>query len=254
MIRKPVAAGALIALTFPAMLSADDNSFSFPIDELRFNKITPAATLSLANKATVKTVAARRLVVSGPNPEFTVTAVASCKDGAKLTGVQVFAGGMVNHGGHLYPMQGWGQSAKNTAIAGQKAALVTMKVKVNMTREAGDSLVDLTFNPAREFESKLAAFAAKGGSPVYYMQAAEAFDMTIPIHFAAWCKMGPNDTNFPNMERGGFVRRDVPVTILYQGDPKIVDGVGVRATVGGTEGGKIAPPAKPRPQRVKTPE
>lgn len=252
--RKPVAAGALIALTFPGMLSADDNSFSFPIDDLRINKITPAAPLSLANKATLKTVAARRLVVSGPNPEFTVTAVASCKDGAKLTGVQVFAGGVVNQGGYIYPMQGWGQSAKNTAIAGQKAALVTIKVKVDMSREAGESLVDLSFNPAREFESKLAAFAAKGGSAVYYMQAAEAFDMTIPIHFAAWCKMGPNEKTFPNMEKGGFVRRDVPVTILYQGDPKIVDGIGVRATVGGNEGAKIAPPAEPKPQRVKKPE
>ncbi|MBA3863529.1 MAG: hypothetical protein CVT87_01370 [Alphaproteobacteria bacterium HGW-Alphaproteobacteria-9] len=249
-----MAAGALIALTFPAMLSADDNSFSFPIDELRFNKITPAATLSLANKATVKTVAARRLVVSGPNPEFTVTGVASCDEGAKLTGVQVFAGGMVNHGGQIVPMQAWGQSAKNTAVAGQKAALVTMKVKVNMTREVGDSLVDLTFNPAREFDRKLTVFAANGGSAASYMHTAEAFDMAIPIHFAAWCKMGPNHKTFPNMERGGFVRRDVPVTILYQGDPKIVDGVGVRATVGGTEGGKIAPPAKPKPQRVKTPE
>ena len=255
MIRTSVAAGTLIAVTFPTALSADEASFAFPIDDLRITKTIPTRhSLSLENKATLKTVAARRLLVSGPAPQFTVTGVASCKDGAKLTGVQAFAGSVVNSGGDVYPMQGWGQSAKNTSVAGQKAALVTLKVTVNLSREATDSLVDLSYNPALEFEKRLAAFVAKGGSAALYMQSAEAFDMAIPIHFAAWCKMGPNHSTFPNMERAGFVRRDVPVTILYQGDPKIVDGIGVRATVGGTEGGKIAPPAKPRPQRVKPPE
>jgi hypothetical protein len=254
MSRKTVGTGVLIALCYPAILSADEASFGFPIDDLRITQNIPGASLSLANKAPLKTVEARRLVVSGPNPQFTVTGVASCKEGAKLTGVQAFAGGVVNNGGQIMPMQKWGQSGKNTSVAGQKAALVSLKVEVMVSREATGSLVDLSFNPALEFEKKLAAYVAKGGSAALYMKTAEAFDMIIPIHLAAWCKTGPNDKSFPNMERAGFVRRDVPVTILYQGDPKIVDGTGVRATIGGTEAGKIAPPSEPKPARVKRPE
>jgi hypothetical protein len=57
--------------------------------------------------------------------------------------------------------------------------------------------------------------------------------MPVTVNLIAWCKMPANANSvLAGKTYAGFASRSVPVSILYSGDPKIVDGRGVRATVG----------------------
>src|SRR5690606_22457374 len=105
--------------------------------------------------------------------------------------------------------------------------------------------VDLSFNPAHAFEKKLTAFVNTGGSAAQYLHVDEVFHMDVPIILIAWCKMENRDSTFYGQESGGYVRRDIAASILYNGDPAVVDGVGVIAATKAT-GATVAAPQPPQ--------
>lgn len=241
----------LVTVASPA-LAADQTSFGHPLDEVKITQNIPSINLSLANTAAVKTVDARRLVVSGPDPQFTVKGIVACKPGARLTGVQAIAGSVVNNNGQITPMMDWGASPVLTNMAGQNAAEVAIPLKIKVSRTYNKEAVDLTFNPAREFEQKLRMFVNGGGSAAQYLQTSEAFGMKVPVHLIAWCRA--DSGVLAGQNRGGYVKREVPATILYNGDHRIVDGAGVRATVKGSGGTIEAPQPAQKPKRAQPPK
>lgn len=245
-------AGACVAVAATPALAADQSSFGHPLDEIRITQSLPSINLSLENRAAIKTVDARRLTVTGPEPQFTVKGVVACKPGAKLTGVQALAGSVVNNNGQITPMQNWGSSPVLTNIAGKAAAEVSIPLKVKVTRTYRGEAVDLTFNPARQFEQKLKMFVSNGGSAAQYLQTSEAFDMTVPVHLIAWCRA--DSGVLAGQTRGGFVKREVPATILFQGDHRIVGGIGATAATQGSGGTIGAPSPAEKPKRAAPPK
>jgi hypothetical protein len=246
-----IATACLVAITTSAV-AADQSSFGYPLDDVKITQNIPSINLSLSNRAAIKTVDARRLIVTGAEPQFTVNGIVACKPGAKLTGVQALAGSVINNNGQITPMQNWGSSAVLTNVAGQSAAVVAIPLKIKVSRAYNGEAVDLSFNPAREFELKLKKFVSNGGSAAQYLQVSEAFDMTVPVHLIAWCKA--ESGVLAGQTRGGFVKREVPATILFNGDPRIVDGAGVRAATKGSAGTVAAPQPAEKPKRVAPPK
>ncbi|MXO59200.1 hypothetical protein GRI89_06565 [Altererythrobacter salegens] len=238
-----------------AAAAADETSLPTLVTGAQFTDNLGDANLSLENKAAIKTVAARKLTVLGNDPHWTVTGLVGCRSGATLVKVQAFAGNVVNNNGVLYPIGTWSSSAEDTSVAGQIAAQVSLDLTLPVKRTYNNEAVELAFNPAREFELKLKAFVDKGGSAAQYMHTDEAYDMDVPIVLAAWCKMNGNSNFLPGMTQAGYVKRVVQATIIYHGDPAVVDGIGVISAQKATEGTVQAPTSKPtpKPQRVKAP-
>jgi hypothetical protein len=252
---KKATLAALAAALVSGPAVADETSLGATVGNVLITKPISPGNLGLANKASVKTVAALDLRVSGANPTFTVTGQVFCKNGAKLVAAQAIVGTLALNNGQLIALGALGQSTKLTSIAGRSAADVSLSVTLPVTRAAGDAAIDLTFNPARAYERKLKAYAAKGGSAAEYLRGAEAFDMPVAVNLVGWCKKPEGaDSVLAGKTYAGFAARTVPVTILYAGDPKIVDGAGVRAASVAREildrsepppPGRIAAPATP---------
>jgi len=235
---------ALAALTISAgPLAADETQLGATVMLLEIEKQIPPGNLGLKNASPSKLASKRDLVVTGERPQFTVAAKAYCKEGATLTAVQVFMGKVVITGQQAIPMASYGQSAKRVDIAGQRGARIDIPVTVNVARRAGNSLVELGFNPAKVYEKKLADYVAKGNTAAEYLRETQAFDMDTTVTLVAWCKMGPGNSVLSGKTYPGAVSRKVPVTILYNGDPAIVDGPAPRAT-STTRKAPAAPPVK----------
>jgi hypothetical protein len=119
-------------------------------------------------------------------------------------------------------------------------------------RDTG-AAVDLQFNPARHFMQQVKAFAAKGGSAATYLREDQAFEMPVTVNLVGWCKMPANANSvLAGKTYAGFASRSVPVSVLYSGDAKIVDGRGVRATAG--QQVKAPEESTPQVKRIEAPE
>lgn len=236
---------ALAALLVPvAAQASDETQLGSTVLLMEIEKPIPPGNLSLKNVSSSKLASKRDLVVMGENPRFTVAAKAYCKPGATLTAMQVFMGKVVVNHTQAYPMATYGQSGKRVDIAGQMGARIDIPVTVNVTRRAGNALVDLGFNPALAYEKMLADYVKKGHTAAEYLRETQAFDRKVTISLVAWCKMDPKaDSVLAGKTYPGVVSREVPVTILYNGDPAMIDGPAPRATTStrGTTGG---PPVK----------
>jgi hypothetical protein len=214
---------------------ADQTSLGPTVGNVLITKYIPGGNLSLANKASLKTVAAVDLRTSGNEPVYNVTGQLFCKNGARLVEAQAIIGKVFLHGPDAMAIAPDGQSAKLTSIAGRRDADVSIPVKLTVARRDTGAAVDLQFNPARHFMRKVKEFAAKGNSAAAYLRQDEAFEMPVTVNLVAWCKMPANANSvLAGKTYAGFASRSVPVSILYSGDPKIVDGRGVRATAGQT--------------------
>jgi hypothetical protein len=233
-IRYLIRCGVLATVAGSSAAQADEIHLGMTVGNIAITKNIPSANLGLFNQSAIKTVAAHDLRVTGNNPTFTVTGQIFCKNGARLVAAQAIIGTTALNNGQLIAMGALGQSAKQTAgIAGRSDADVSIPVTLPVTRSAGKAAIDLSFNPARAFEQKLKAFTGKGGSALTYLREAQAFDMPVKINLVGWCKMPENSNSvLAGKTYAGFSARTVPVTILYKGDPKIVDGAGVRAAAG----------------------
>ena len=130
--------------------------------------------------------------------------------------------------------------AKRIDIAGQMGARIDIPVTVNVTRRAGNAAVDLGFNPARTYEKMLAAYVAKGHTAAEYLRETQAFDKEVTISLVAWCR---GNSILSGKTYPALVERKVPVTILYNGDPAIIDGPQPRATAS-TREANGGPPVK----------
>lgn len=212
--------------------AADETSFGGTIQAMSIDQHIPPGSLSLRNDSTSKLASRRDLRVHGDNPKFRAVGKVYCKAGARLTAVQVILGNVVINGQQAYPMATHGQSSKLTNIAGLPGTIVDIPVTLNVTRRDTGAAVDLSFNPARTYEQKLKAYVAKGNTAAEYLRETQAFDMEQTVSLVAWCRMdtGTNSV-FAGKTYPGVVARKVPVTILYNGDPAIVDGPAARATV-----------------------
>lgn len=242
-----LAAGALGA---GAAQAADTKNLHHLVADVRFSANLPGINLGLRNQSAIKTVAARKLTVTGDDPEFVVRGVVACRPGARLTKVRAVAGSVVNNNGSIFMMSNWGASPVVTTYNGQQSAQVAIPLKINVTRTYEGQAVDLSFNPARAFEKKLAAFVEGGGSAAQYLHIDEVFDMEVPINLIAWCRMDDENSAMHGQEAGGLVRRDIAASILYNGDRTIVDGVGVVAATRAT-GGTVAAPQPPSPTEAR---
>lgn len=236
----------LAAAGASAAQAADEKRLHHLVTDVRFNEALPGINLGLRNASAVKTVADRKLTVTGTEPQFTVRGTVACRSGAKITKVQAVAGGLVNNNGQIYLMSDWGASPEITTYNGQRTAQVAIPLKVNVSRTYNEELVDLSFNPARAFEQKLLLFVNRGGSAAQYLHTDEVFGMDVPISLIAWCRMDDKNSALHGQEAGGYVQRVIPASILFSGDPAIVDGVGVMATNSGS-GGTLAAPTSPPP-------
>ena len=215
--------------------AADQTSLGPTVGNVLITKYIPGGNLGLANKAAVKTVQAVDLRVSGAEPVYDVTGQLFCKNGARLVEAQAIIGKVFLHGPDAMVIAADGQSAKLKTIAGRRDADVSIPVKLTVARRDTGAVVDLQFNPARHFMRKVKEFAAKGNSAAAYLRQDEAFEMPVTVNLVAWCKMPANANSvLAGKTYAGFAARSVPVSILYSGDPKIVDGRGVRATAGQT--------------------
>lgn len=235
---------ALAALAIPvAALAGDETHLGPTVLVMEIEKPIPPGNVSLKNAATSKIASKRDMVALGSNPKFTVAAKAFCKPGSKLTAMQVFLSKVVINNNQVYDFSSWGSSPKLTGMAGQVGARIDIPVELKVAKRAGPGLDALTFNPAAAYEKMLAAYVAKGHTAAQYLRETQAFDMTVPVSLVAWCRM---DANANSLMAGktypGVVTREVTVTVLYNGDPAIVDGPAARAstTTRKAEGG---PPA-----------
>lgn len=235
---------ALVVLALPLFGAGDESQIGFTVETIEFDKHIAPGHLSLRNLSKSKLDTRRDLRVLGDNPRFQVVGKVRCKPGARLTAVQVVVGQVVANHTEVFPMQVHGQTAKLTNIAGQAGAIIDLPVVLNVSRKDTGSLVDLSFNPAREYEKQLKAYVAKGNTAAEYLRETQAFDMQADVNFIAWCKMDPGANSVvAGKTYPGVVSRKVPVTILYEGDPLIVSGPAARAkaTTRDAEGG---PPVK----------
>ena len=232
---------AVAALIVPAAaMAADETQLGPTVQLMEIEQQIPPGNLGLANASTSKLASKRDLVVVGESPRFTVAAKAYCKPGATLTAMQVFLGKVVITGSQAIPMASYGQSAKRIDIAGQMGARIDIPVTVNVTRRAGNAAVDLGFNPARTYEKMLAAYVAKGHTAAEYLRETQAFDKDVTISLVAWCK---GNSILSGKTYPALVERKVPVTILYNGDPAIIDGPQPRAKAS-TREASGGPPVK----------
>lgn len=235
--------------------AADETRLGATVGNVLITKPIPAANLSLGNVSANKTVNGRDLRVTGPNPTFTVTGQVFCKGGARLVSVQAIIGQLGLNNGQLISLAPYGKSAEVLSVAGRTDADVSIPVTLPVSRQDTGALVDLTFNPALEFNRKLDAFVRNGGSAVSYLHQDEAFEMPVKVNLVAHCRMPDSDNSvLAGRTYAGYATRVVPVTILYNGDPAIVAGPAARSTVT-TQGGGGGPPAKaaPPPPRASTP-
>lgn len=235
-IAVPVAVGA-----------ADEQHFGFTIGSVSITKPISSGALGLKNMSSSKIASKRDLVVTGNNPHFTVTGQAFCKQGARLTAVQAIIGNGFLHNNDIMVVNSWGKTAKDDDVAGRSDAGISMEVELKVSKRNTGAAIDLTFNPAREYEQKLKAFVAKGGTAAEYLRETQAFDMNVTVNLVAWCKMDPKaNSALAGKTYAGFVSRKVPVTILYNGDPTMVDGPAPRAKAS-TRKGSGQPPATTQP-------
>ena len=237
------------AALVPASLvlcAADQTTLGPTVGNVLITKPIPGGNLGLSNRAAVKTIPALDLRVSGDEPVYQVTGQLFCKNGARLVEAQAIIGNLVLHGADPVALAPYGKSAKLRTIAGRQDADVTIPVRLSVARRDTGQAIDLSFNPARRMVEKAKAFAANGGSMTAYLQQDEAFDMPVDVNLIAWCRM-PSGANsvLAGKTYAGFATRSVPVTILYSGDPKLVDGPGVRGSIGQ----QVAPPVQPTPDR-----
>jgi hypothetical protein len=246
-------ATGLAALAAGPAVAADEEHLSTLVTYMRLTETTPGVSLGLRNLAAIKTVAARKLTVTGDEPTIEVTGIVGCRDGATLTKVQAAAAKAINNGGEAYIVNSWGASAEDTSIAGKKGAQVKLSFKLHVTRTYHHEAVDLSFNPARVYEKKIEAFVAKGGSAAQYLHTDDAFDMQVPISLIAWCRMNPNADFMAGKTQAGVVTREIKATILFHGDPRIVDGIGVINANKGSGGMLHAPTAREKPKRATPP-
>ena len=244
----------LLAITTAAFFvaGADQTSLGPTVGNVLITKYIPGGNLGLVNKASLKTVQAVDLRVSGNEPVYQVTGQLFCKNGARLVEAQAIIGKVFLHGPDAMAIAPYGKSAKLTSIAGRSDADVSIPVKLTVARRDSGAAVDLQFNPARHFMQKVKSFAANGGSAASYLRQDEAFEMPVTVNLVAWCKMPANANSvLAGKTYAGFASRSVPVSILYSGDPKIVDGRGVRATAGQTV--KAQEPTVPQVKAPDTP-
>ena len=225
-------------------LAADETHFGSTIQSMSIDQQISPGNLSMRNDSTSKLASKRDLRVHGDNPKFQVVGKVYCKAGARLTAVQVFLGNVVINGQQAYPMATHGQSPKLTNIAGLPGTVVDIPVTLNVTRRYTGAAVDLSFNPARTYEQKLKAYVAKGNTAAEYLRETQAFDIEQTVSLVAWCRMdsGANSV-LAGKTYPGDVSRKVPVTILYNGDPAIIDGPAARATAT-TREAEGGPPVK----------
>lgn len=230
-----------------AAFAFDEQQFGFTVGSVNITKPISPGSLGLKNMSSSKIASKRDLAVTGNNPRFTVTGQVFCKQGARLTAVQAIIGKGILHNNDMMVIQNWGKTAKQTNVAGRSDADVSLEVELNVSKRATNAAIDLTFNPAREYEQKLKAFVAKGGTAAEYLRDTQAFDMNVTVNLVAWCKMDPNANSvLAGKTYAGFSARKVPVTILYNGDPAIVDGPAARAKAS-TRKGSGGPPATTQP-------
>lgn len=222
---------ALFALAIPLSQAAADESQLGPnILTLEIqNQINPSG-LSIKNVSASKVAARRDLVVFGDKPKFTVAAKAYCKPGSKLAGLQVILGKVVISNNAAVPFAVMGKSAMQNQVIGHGGVKIDIAADLNVTRRAGKALADFTFNPARVFETMLDKYVAKGHTAAQFLHETQAFDMKVPVSLVASCRFDPNaDSLLAGKTYAGVVTREVPVTILYNGDPSIIDGPAPRA-------------------------
>ncbi len=231
-------------VTIPvAALAFDEQQFGFTVGSVNITKPISTGALGLKNMSSSKIASKRDLAVTGNNPSFTVTGQVFCKQGARLTAVQAIIGKGFLHNNDIMVIQSYGKTAKDTSVAGRNDSDVSLEVELKVTRRATDAAIDLTFNPAREYERKLKAFVAKGNTAAEYLRDTQAFDMDVTVNLVAWCKMDPNANSvLAGKTYAGFASRRVPVTILYNGDASIVDGPAPRSKAS-TRKGSGGPPA-----------
>lgn len=222
---------AALTLTIPAAALAGDSSQLGPtVLSLDIEKGIPPANLSLKNASQSKIASKRELVVEGPTPRFTVSAKAYCKPGAKLTSLQVILGEVLIHNNAPFSVGAWGQSPKQNQVVGHGSARLDIPVDLTLTRKDTKAAVDLTFNPVLAYEFMLDRYVEKGHTPAEYLRETQAFDMIVPVNLVVTCKMDANaDSWMAGKTYAGLFTREVPVTILYNGDPAIVDGPAPRA-------------------------
>jgi hypothetical protein len=245
MTRKLTLILALSAASLPfAAWAADETQFGFTVGSVAITKPISSGNLGLKNQSSSKMASKRQLVVTGNNPRFTVTGQVFCKQGARLTAVQAIIGKGILHNDGMMVVNSWGKSPKQTNVAGRSDADVSIPVELKVTRQATDAAIDLTFNPAREFEQRLKNYVAKGNSAAEYLRETQAFDINVTVNLVAWCKMDPKANSvLAGKTYAGFSARKVPVTILYNGDAAIVDGPAPRAKAT-TREAESAPPVK----------
>jgi hypothetical protein len=240
--------GGLMVIAAPfAATAADEEQYGFTVGSVSITAPIAPGNLGLKNMSLSKIASKRDLATTGNNPRFTVTGQVFCKQGARLTAVQAIIGKGVLHNNDMMVVNSWGKTAKQTDVAGRSDANVSLEVELNVSKRATDSAVDLSFNPAREYEQKLKAFVAKGNTAAEYLHETQAFDMNTTVNLVAWCKMDANANSvLAGKTYAGFTSRRVPVTILYNGDPSIVDGPAPRAKAS-TRKGNGQPPATTNP-------
>lgn len=235
---------AIAMLAIPAAgLAADTTQLGLTVLAMEIAKPISPGNLSLKNLSSSKRASQRDLVVVGDAPRFVVTGRVTCKPGATLTAVQAIIGKPFIHNTELTSLGDWGKSVKLTHVAGAAAANVEIPVTLKLTRRSGDALVDLTFNPAREYERHLKAYVAKGNTASEYLHETQAFDMEVTVNLVAWCRMNAAGKVASGKTYPGIVSRTVPVTILYNGDPAIFEGPAAR-TKTSVRKASGAPPAK----------
>lgn len=235
---------ALIALALPIAASANDETqLGATVLQMRFTENIPSANLGLKNTSTSKIASKRKMVVTGEAPKFVVKGQVVCQSGARLTAVQAVIGKAAINQTQLISLANGGQSPKLTHVAGLPGAFVEIPVTLSVSRTVSTSAIDLSFNPALAYEMKLKAYVAKGNTAAEYLRETQAFDMEVTVNLVAWCKMDSGQSVLSGKTYPGLVSRTVPVTILYNGDPAIVDGPKARskATTKKAEGG---PPVK----------
>ena len=243
--RKLTATFALMIFAMPiAVSAADETHFGFTVGSVSITKPISPGSLGLKNMSSSKIASKRDLVVTGNNPRFTVTGQVFCKQGARLTAVQAIIGKGFLHNNDMMVVNSWGKTAKQTNVAGRSDADVSLEVQLNVSRRDTGAAIDLTFNPARDYEQKLKAYVAKGNTAAEYLRETQAFDMDVTVNLVAWCKMDSKANSvLAGKTYAGFSARKVPVTILYNGDPAIVDGPAPRATIK-TREAEVGPPVK----------
>jgi hypothetical protein len=231
----------LLAGAAGASLAADETHLTPGVRALSFTKPTSPPGLSLENLATIKTPQARQVTVTSSNPVISVDGRLECPAGKRVHTAQLIFGKSLIQNGELLTIFTMGASAKLTLPLSANTANFTVSGTLPVSKVATKAAVDLTFNPARQFEQKLSAFVAKGGSAAEYLRQTESFDMPLGLSLIGWCA----DLADASKRSVAVVNRTVNVSILYEGDQKITGGMAPNTA------GSITAPAPAAPPRVK---